>query len=147
MEYLSEAELTKQIGYPRHLWPLAIVKELVDNAVDHCEEIGRLPDVVIKLTADSLTVADNGQGLPPETVAPLNPAVLELPPATVEAKALAVFPNPPPTVASWALAVFPWPPLTVDSKPLAVLSWPPLTVDSTPLAVLLRPPPILRLLS
>ena len=36
LEYLSENELTKQIGYPRHLWPLAIAKELLDNGLDNC---------------------------------------------------------------------------------------------------------------
>jgi len=69
LEYFSEAELTKQIGYPRQLWLLAIVKELVDNALDNCEEHGILPEVTITLTANSLSVRDNGTGIPPETVA------------------------------------------------------------------------------
>ena len=43
-EYLSESELEKQIG-PREIWPLAIVKELIDNSLDNCEEHGILPEI------------------------------------------------------------------------------------------------------
>ena len=68
LEYLSEAELTKQIGYPRHLWLLALVKELVDNALDNCEEVGTLPEITVTVTDDSISVQDNGNGIPPETV-------------------------------------------------------------------------------
>lgn len=68
LEFLSETELTKQIGYERRLWLLAILKELLDNAIDHCEEIGRLPEIVVKITGHSLSVWDNGDGIPPETV-------------------------------------------------------------------------------
>lgn len=67
-EYLSEPELTKQIGYPRHLWVTVILKELLDNALDHCEEIGRVPEVEVTVTDDSLAVRDNGDGIPAETV-------------------------------------------------------------------------------
>ncbi len=68
VEFLSEAELTKQIGYPRRLWTVAILKELLDNSLDHCEEIGRLPEIIVKVTGHSLSVCDNGDGIPPETV-------------------------------------------------------------------------------
>ena len=69
LEYLSEAELTKQIGYPRNLWHLALAKELVDNALDNCEEVGTLPEIHVTATDDSISVQDNGSGIPPETVA------------------------------------------------------------------------------
>ncbi len=68
LEYFSEAELTKQIGYRRELWLLAIVKELVDNAIDNAEEAGILPDVTVSLATDKLVVTDNGTGIRPETV-------------------------------------------------------------------------------
>jgi len=68
LEFFSEAELNKQIGYPRQLWLLALLKELLDNSVDHCEEIDRLPEIVVALTADSLSVRDNGDGIPASTV-------------------------------------------------------------------------------
>lgn len=69
LEYLSESELTKQIGYEREVWLEVVLKELIDNALDHCEEIGRLPEVVVTLTADSLSVRDNGLGILAEIVA------------------------------------------------------------------------------
>ena len=40
-EFVSESELVKQIGHPVRDWPLVIVKELVDNALDEAEEAGR----------------------------------------------------------------------------------------------------------
>ena len=45
LEYLSESELAKQIGYGREVWPLAIAKELIDNSLDNCEEHGILPEI------------------------------------------------------------------------------------------------------
>lgn len=37
LEFFSEKELAMQIGYGTALWPLAIAKELTDNALDACE--------------------------------------------------------------------------------------------------------------
>ena len=37
LDFFSEAELTRQFGHGRELWPLALVKELVDNSLDGCE--------------------------------------------------------------------------------------------------------------
>lgn len=68
LEYFSESELTKQIGYPRDLWLLAMIKEAVDNALDNCEENNILPDVKIKLGNRTISVSDNGTGIPAETV-------------------------------------------------------------------------------
>ncbi|MHB8956042.1 MAG: ATP-binding protein [Pirellulaceae bacterium] len=67
-EYLSEKELEKQLGYPRRLWHLAVVKELLDNSLDHCEEIGVLPEISISVDDEGISVQDNGAGIPPETV-------------------------------------------------------------------------------
>lgn len=61
-EYFSEAELTKQIGYTPDRWMLAIVKELLDNALDHCEEIKREPKVQIRFNGDTLSIQDNVGG-------------------------------------------------------------------------------------
>ncbi len=68
LEYLSENELTKQLGYPRYLWHQAVFKELVDNALDHCEEIKRLPEITVDVDDTGISVRDNGNGIPPETV-------------------------------------------------------------------------------
>ncbi len=68
LEYFSESELTKQIGHAKRHWPLVVLKELIDNAIDNCEENGILPDIEVHVTAESITVTDNGTGIPPATV-------------------------------------------------------------------------------
>jgi len=34
LEYFTERELSYQTGHNRHFWPLVILKELMDNALD-----------------------------------------------------------------------------------------------------------------
>ena len=68
LEFFSTTELTKQIGYTEELWRRALLKELLDNALDHGEEIGRLPEIIVTITASTLAVRDNGDGIPPSTV-------------------------------------------------------------------------------
>jgi DNA topoisomerase VI subunit B len=68
LEFFTDKELTMQIGFPRHQWPLALVKELVDNALDACETAGICPDIAVMLTKDTVRVQDNGPGLPPSTL-------------------------------------------------------------------------------
>ena len=48
LEFFSEKELSMQIGHSRQLWPAAILKELVDNALDACEtaRIWPLPPLI-----------------------------------------------------------------------------------------------------
>jgi hypothetical protein len=45
MEYFTEKELTMQIGHSQATWPLALVKELIDNALDACET-AEMPPVI-----------------------------------------------------------------------------------------------------
>ena len=68
LEFCSVAELTKQVGQEPQHWPLAIVKELTDNGLDTCEEIGIAPNITIAISKGSITVMDNGLGIAPETV-------------------------------------------------------------------------------
>jgi Histidine kinase-, DNA gyrase B-, and HSP90-like ATPase len=68
LEFFTEAELTTQLGYGRTLWPLVLVKELIDNALDACETGNTAPEIVVTLEPDALTVVDNGPGVPPEIV-------------------------------------------------------------------------------
>jgi hypothetical protein len=68
LEFCSEKELTAQTGHPPAEWPLVIVKELVDNALDACEEAGIAPIVSVSVDAEGIEVTDNGPGLPPQTV-------------------------------------------------------------------------------
>jgi DNA topoisomerase VI subunit B len=69
LDFCSEKELTTQTGHPRRDWPLVIVKELIDNALDACEEAGVPPVVTVRVDEHGVTVTDNGPGIPPETVA------------------------------------------------------------------------------
>jgi DNA topoisomerase VI subunit B len=69
-EFCSQKELTLQTGHSVDQWPLVVLKELIDNALDATEEAGIPP--VIKVTVNTvtgeITVTDNGPGLPPETI-------------------------------------------------------------------------------
>ena len=67
-EFCSQKELVNQTGHEVADWPLVIIKELVDNALDGCEEAGIAPVVSITVNVDGITVADNGAGISAETV-------------------------------------------------------------------------------
>jgi DNA topoisomerase-6 subunit B len=67
-EYFTEKELRAQIGYGAEYWPIAILRELIDNSLDACESAGIHPEIEIEIKDDFITVSDNGTGIPPETV-------------------------------------------------------------------------------
>jgi DNA topoisomerase VI subunit B len=69
LDFCSEKDLATQTGHPRRDWPLVIAKELIDNALDACEEAGIPPEITVRVDDRGITVADNGPGIPPETVA------------------------------------------------------------------------------
>jgi DNA topoisomerase VI subunit B len=69
LDFCSERELTKQIGHGADQWPLVILKELTDNALDDAEEAGTAPVIRIEVTDRAIIITDNGSGIPPETVA------------------------------------------------------------------------------
>ena len=64
LEFFSEKELTTQMGFSKADWPIALLKELLDNALDACESAGIAPVIAVDLEDDALTVTDNGPGLP-----------------------------------------------------------------------------------
>ena len=70
LDFVGRRELTAQIGHPPEQWPLVILKELVDNALDACEEAEVAPEITaqIKTATGAILVSDNGPGLRPETV-------------------------------------------------------------------------------
>jgi DNA topoisomerase VI subunit B len=69
LEYFSESELVTQTGYSREdWWPGVLVKELVDNGLDICEQTGVVPEISVEFAGSSLTVTDNGPGIPPAVV-------------------------------------------------------------------------------
>ena len=63
MEFFTEKELSMQIGHARSWWPIALVKELIDNALDACESAAIPPDITVAVEADAVIVRDNGPGL------------------------------------------------------------------------------------
>ena len=68
LEYFTERELRYQTGRPPSDWPVVIVKELVDNALDACEDAGVSPEITVSITDYTITVMDNGPGIAPETL-------------------------------------------------------------------------------
>jgi DNA topoisomerase VI subunit B len=68
LDFCSEKELIAQTGHRPAQWPLVILKELVDNALDACEEANTAPKITITVDKTGITVADNGPGIPAETV-------------------------------------------------------------------------------
>jgi DNA topoisomerase VI subunit B len=68
LDFCTRKELTAQVGHLPRDWPLVILKELVDNALDACEDAGTPPKVLVAVNADGITVADNGPGIPAETI-------------------------------------------------------------------------------
>jgi DNA topoisomerase VI subunit B len=71
-EFASTAELVKATGHPVARWPLVIVKELIDNAIDAAEGANVAPVVEVAVKGDgSIVVVDGGPGMPPELVANL----------------------------------------------------------------------------
>jgi DNA topoisomerase VI subunit B len=69
LEFCSQKELINQTGHPVEQWPLVTSKELMDNAIDACEEAQTAPIIDISVNRGEITVTDNGPGLKPETVA------------------------------------------------------------------------------
>ena len=69
-EFVSESELVKQIGHPVADWPLVILKELVDNALDEAEEAGVPPVIEIARRSETFDHRPRrpGRGIPAETV-------------------------------------------------------------------------------
>jgi DNA topoisomerase VI subunit B len=68
LEFCSRKELVAQTGHEPDAWPLVVLKELMDNALDACEEAGIAPEIDVQVERGAITVADNGPGMPSETV-------------------------------------------------------------------------------
>jgi DNA topoisomerase VI subunit B len=67
-EFCSRKELVAQTGNQPEAWPLVALKELVDNALDACEEAGIAPAVEVRVAPEAITIIDNGPGIPAPTV-------------------------------------------------------------------------------
>ncbi len=69
LDFCSRKELIAQTGHQPDAWPLVVLKELVDNSLDACEEAEVAPQITIQVDDAGITVIDNGPGIPAETVA------------------------------------------------------------------------------
>ncbi len=68
LDFCSRKELIAQTGHQPDAWPLVILKELIDNALDACEEAGVAPEITVQVDDTGITVADNGPGIPGSTI-------------------------------------------------------------------------------
>lgn len=68
LDFCNDKELTAQTGHERAVWPLVILKELLDNSLDACEEAALPPRITVSVESDKITVADNGPGMSADTV-------------------------------------------------------------------------------
>jgi DNA topoisomerase VI subunit B len=68
LDFCSRKELVAQTGHPPEAWPLVVLKELVDNALDACEDARTPPSVSVTVDEGGITVADNGPGIPAEVI-------------------------------------------------------------------------------
>ncbi len=69
MEFCSEGrELQNQTGHGAYEWPTVICKELVDNALDACEEAEVAPEIAIAVEKNTIVVQDNAGGIDAETI-------------------------------------------------------------------------------
>ena len=69
MEFCTRRELVNQTGHDIPEWPLVILKELIDNGIDACEEAEIAPNISVTVTkGGSIVVEDNGPGIPAKTI-------------------------------------------------------------------------------
>jgi DNA topoisomerase VI subunit B len=68
MEFCTLRELQNQTGHSVYDWALVVLKELMDNALDACEEVEAAPVISIEVKDGSITIQDNAGGIDPVTV-------------------------------------------------------------------------------
>ena len=68
MEFCTRRELVNQTGHDVSDWPLVVLKEMVDNAIDAAEEAEIAPVVSIDVKGRTIAVKDNGPGIPAKTI-------------------------------------------------------------------------------
>jgi DNA topoisomerase VI subunit B len=70
LEFTSVNELSKLVGYTPTLWPAVAVKELIDNALDACEDESLAPAIAVYISTTDRTikVKDLGPGIAPDVV-------------------------------------------------------------------------------
>ena len=68
LEFFTEKELSMQIGHSKEWWPIALLKELIDNSLDAAENINKPPEIQIVIAENYFSVEDNGPGIPDKVI-------------------------------------------------------------------------------
>src|SRR5262249_17890010 len=68
MEFCTLRELQNQTGHSVYDWALVALKELMDNALDACEEAEVAPVISIDVKEGLITIGDNAGGIDPATI-------------------------------------------------------------------------------
>jgi hypothetical protein len=68
MEFCSDRELQNQTGHSIYDWPLVVGKEVVDNALDACEEAEVAPDITVIVGPGTIIIQNNAGGIDSETI-------------------------------------------------------------------------------
>ena len=68
MEFCTRRELQNQTGHGVQEWPLVVLKELIDNALDAAEEAEVAPVISITVEPESIVIEDNGGGIETSTI-------------------------------------------------------------------------------
>jgi len=68
MEFCSKRELENQTSHPVGDWPLVVLKELFDNALDACEEAEVAPIIEVIVGPGFIAISDNADGIAAETI-------------------------------------------------------------------------------
>jgi DNA topoisomerase VI subunit B len=68
MEFCTLRELQNQTGHSHYDWALVVLKELMDNALDACEEAEVAPVISIDVRDGTITIQDNAGGFDPATI-------------------------------------------------------------------------------
>jgi DNA topoisomerase VI subunit B len=68
MEFCTKRELENQTAHSIDEWPRVVAKELIDNALDACEEAEVAPVITVKVGAGTITIQDNGGGIETDVI-------------------------------------------------------------------------------
>jgi DNA topoisomerase VI subunit B len=68
MEFCTARELENQTGHSLVEWPLVVIKELLDNALDACEEAEVAPEIAVRVEPCAIIVEDNAGGIAAESI-------------------------------------------------------------------------------
>lgn len=68
MEFCTRRELQNQTGHGVQEWPLVVLKELMDNALDAAEEAEVAPVISITVEPELIVIEDNAGGIETSTI-------------------------------------------------------------------------------